>query len=213
MLFRSGRPFKTRSGGTIGLEGLLDDAISQARKIVAENDDAKRDGPELSDVERDHIAEVVGLAAIKYADLAQNRTSDYVFSYEKMLAMRGNTATYMQYAYARVKSIFAKGNIDVGVLRDCAHITLGTASERALGVALTRFPEAIDEVVVDYRPNQLTAYLFDLANRFASFYDECPVLQTEDQAMRESRLMLCDLTARTLKQGLAILGIDIVEKM
>ena len=112
-----GRPFKTRSGDTVGLEGLLDEAVRRALDIVAANDDAKPDGPELSAEQRRQIAEGVGIAALKYADLSQNRTSDYVFSYDKMLAMTGNTATYMQYAYARVRSIFAKGNVDVDALR------------------------------------------------------------------------------------------------
>ena len=112
-----GRPFKTRSGDTVGLEGLLDEAVRRALEIVAANDDAKPDGPELSAQQRQQIAETVGIAALKYADLSQNRTSDYVFSYDKMLAMNGNTATYMQYAYARVRSIFAKGNVDVEALR------------------------------------------------------------------------------------------------
>ncbi len=112
-----GRPFKTRSGDTVGLEGLLDEAVRRAAEIVAAGDDAKPDGPELSAPERHRIAETVGIAALKYADLSQNRTSDYVFSYDKMLAMNGNTATYMQYAYARVRSIFAKGNVEVDRLR------------------------------------------------------------------------------------------------
>ncbi len=112
-----GRPFRTRSGDTVGLEGLLDEAVRRARDIVAANDDAKPDGPELSAEQRQQIAETVGIAALKYADLSQNRTSDYVFSYDKMLAMNGNTATYMQYAYARVRSIFAKGSVDVDSLR------------------------------------------------------------------------------------------------
>ena len=117
MLGDDGRPFKTRSGDTVGLEGLLDEAVRRAGEIVAANDDAKPDGPELSAEQRRQVAETVGIAALKYADLSQNRTSDYVFSYDKMLAMNGNTATYMQYAYARVRSIFAKGGVDVEALR------------------------------------------------------------------------------------------------
>ena len=136
-----GRPFKTRSGDTVGLEGLLDEAVRRALQIVSDNDDAKPDGPELSDDKRRAVAESVGIAALKYADLSQNRTSDYVFSYDKMLAMNGNTATYMQYAYARVRSIFAKGNVDVEALRAVsAPILLGTPAERALAWNCCAFP-------------------------------------------------------------------------
>ena len=138
---------------------------------------------------------------------SQNRTSDYVFSYDKMLAMNGNTATYMQYAYARVRSIFGKGNVDVEALRSSGtKIHLDTPAERALGLELLRFGEALDLAVADYRPNQLTAYLFDLANRYSTFYDSCPVLPAEPEELRRSRLLLCDLTARTIRQGLDTAG-------
>ena len=209
-----GRPFKTRSGDTVGLEGLLDEAVRRALEIVAANDDAKPDGPELSADAAAAVAETVGIAALKYADLSQNRTSDYVFSYDKMLAMNGNTATYMQYAYARVRSIFAKGNVDVDALRTSgAPILLDSPAERALGLELLRFSEALDLTVADYRPNQLTAYLFDLANRYSTFFEQCPVLRAESDELRQSRLLLCDLTARTIQKGLELLGIKVVEKM
>jgi arginyl-tRNA synthetase len=209
-----GRPFRTRSGDTVGLEGLLDEAVRKAAEIVGANDDAKPDGPELSADQRAEIAEIVGIGALKYADLSQNRTSDYVFSYEKMLAMNGNTATYMQYAYARVRSIFAKGRVDVAALRASAPpILLTSPYERALGLELLRFGEALDLALEDYRPNQLTSYLFDLANRYASFYEHCHVLNAETEDLRNSRLLLCDLTARTLRQGLELLGIQVVDKM
>jgi arginyl-tRNA synthetase len=209
-----GRPFKTRSGDTVGLEGLLDEAVRRAAEIVAAGDDGKPDGPELSAEQRSRIAETVGIAALKYADLSQNRTSDYVFSYDKMLAMTGNTATYMQYAYARVRSIFARGNVDVEQLRASgAPISLGSPAERALGLELLRFSEALDLTVADYRPNQLTAYLFDLANRYSTFFEQCPVLRAETDELRQSRLLLCDLTARTIQKGLELLGINVVEKM
>ena len=123
------------------------------------------------------MAETVGIAALKYADLSQNRTSDYVFSYDKMLAMNGNTATYMQYAYARVRSIFARGKVDIEALRASpAPILLGSPAERALALELLRFGEALDLALADYRPNQLTAYLFDLANRYSTFFEQCHVL-------------------------------------
>ena len=145
VLGEDGRPFRTRAGDTVGLEGLLDEAVARAAAIVAANDDAKPDGPELSPAERARVAETVGIAALKYADLSQNRTSDYVFSYDKMLAMNGNTATYMQYAYARVRSIFARGKVDIDALRACgAPILLDTPAERALALELLRFGEALD---------------------------------------------------------------------
>ena len=209
-----GRPFKTRSGDTVGLEGLLDEAVRRALQIVSAGDDSKPDGPELSAERRRQVAETVGIAALKYADLAQNRTSDYVFSYDKMLAMTGNTATYMQYAYARVRSIFAKGNVAVDALRNSgAPILLDSPAERALALELLRFSEALDLTVADYRPNQLTAYLFDLANRYSTFFEQCHVLRAETDALRQSRLLLCDLTARTIQKGLELLGINVVEKM
>ena len=137
-----------------------------------------------------------------------------MFSYEKMLAMNGNTATYMQYAYARVRSIFAKGRIHVDALRiSPPPILLTSPHERALGVALLRFSEALDLALEDYRPNQLTGYLFDLANRYATFYEHCHVLSAETEELHASRLVLCDLTARTLRQGLELLGIQVVDKM
>ncbi len=160
------------------------------------------------------IADSVGIAALKYADLSQNRTSDYVFSYDKMLAMNGNTATYMQYAYARVRSIFAKGGVDVDALRASgAPIRLDTPAERALGLELLRFGEALDLAVLDFRPSQLTSYLFDLANRYSTFFENCPVLRAETEELRQSRLLLCDLTARTIRQGLELLGISVVDRM
>lgn len=215
VLGEDGRPFKTRAGDTVGLEGLLDEAIERALAIVSANDDAKPTGPELSPAERQQVAEAVGIGALKYADLSQNRTSDYVFSYDKMLAMNGNTATYMQYAHARVRSIFAKGQISAGQLRSQDNASLGIEHpvERALGIELVRFSEALEAVVADYRPNHLTSYLFELANRFSTFFEQCPVLKAETPERRASRLALCDLTARTLRQGLALLGIEVVEKM
>jgi arginyl-tRNA synthetase len=214
VLGEDGRPFRTRAGDTVGLEGLLDEAVRRAAQIVEANDQAKPNGPELSPEERQRVAETVGIAALKYADLSQNRTSDYVFSYDKMLAMNGNTATYMQYAYARVRSIFAKGNVDVDALRTSgAKIRLDTPAERALALELLRFSEALDLVVADFRPNQLTAYLFELANCYSTFFENCPVLRAESEELRQSRLLLCDLTARTIRQGLELLGISVVDRM
>jgi arginyl-tRNA synthetase len=214
VLGEDGRPFRTRAGDTVGLEGLLDEAVRRAGQIVSANDDAKPAGPELLPDERKRVAETVGIAAIKYADLSQNRTSDYVFSYDKMLAMNGNTATYMQYAYARVRSIFAKGKVDVDALRSSgAPILLDLPAERALALELLRFGEALELAVLDFRPSQLTSYLFDLANRYSTFFENCPVLRAESDSLRQSRLLLCDLTARTIRRGLELLGINVVDRM
>jgi arginyl-tRNA synthetase len=214
VLGEDGKPFKARSGDAVGLAGLLDEAVSKAHAVVCANDDAKPTGSELSGEERKHIANVVGHAAIKYADLSQNRESDYVFSYDKMVALEGNTATYMQYSYARTQSIFAKGQIDVAALRkSSAEITVDHPMERALALELLRLAEALDETVADYRPNQLTSYLFELGKRFSGFFQDCHVLKAESDSLRHSRLLLCDLTGRTIKQGLDLLGISVVDKM
>ncbi|WP_397568735.1 arginine--tRNA ligase [Schlesneria sp. T3-172] len=202
------RPYKTRSGDTIGLESLLDEAIQNARKIVDEN------SAHLSEAERANVAVLVGMGAIIYVDLHHNRDSDYVFSWEKMLATTGDTATYNQYAYARVCGILRKGEVDVSALRQGGHpVILGTAAERALALQLNRFANAVADVAVDYRPNLLTQYLYDTANCFASFYNECPVLSAEPAELRTSRLLLCDATARVLKQGLDLLGIGVADQM
>jgi arginyl-tRNA synthetase len=208
------RPYRTRSGDTVGLWGLLDEAVERAHRVVSEKDDGKKGGPELSDPERQQVAEVVGIGALKYADLTQNRTSDYVFSYDKMLAMNGNTATYMQFATARVQSIFAKGGVDLTDLRTRANqLALVEPTERALGLKLIQYEEALASAAAEYRPNLLTGYLFELAGCYSDFYENCPVLKAEDEATRTRRLLLCDLTARTLTQGLSLLGIRVVEKM
>lgn len=208
------RPFKTRSGDTVGLESLLDEAVDRAYRIVSEGDDAKPDGPELPEEERRRIAEIVGLGGIKYADLKHNRDSDYVFSWEKMLSTTGDTATYMQYAYARVSGIARRGGVDPTALRTGKiTISLDEPEERALALQLNRFAEAIDGVVLDNRPNVLTDYLFSLAGVFTSFYDKCPVLKAETEELKTSRLALCDLTARTIAKGLELLGIEVSERM
>jgi arginyl-tRNA synthetase len=202
------RPFKTREGDVIGLESLLDEATAQARKVIDEN------SPELDADERRRVAEVVGLGAIKYADLCQNRISDYVFDWQKMLAMNGNTATYLQYATARIQSIFRKGGVAPAAIRRARPaIALSHPAERGVGVRLLRLPEVLELAAAELKPNILTDYLFDLANAFSTFFEECPVLKAESAERRDSRLALCDLTARTLKLGLGLLGIDIVERM
>jgi arginyl-tRNA synthetase len=213
VLGEDGKPYKTRSGTAVGLDGLLDEAVERAHAIVCANDDA-RETPLLSIEERQLVAERVGIGAIKYADLSHNRTSDYVFSYDKMLAMQGNTAAYMQYSYARVRSIFAKGSVDVAALRQqAAAVIIDQPAERALALSLLQLSEALERVAGDYRPNHLTAYLFDLASKYSSFFENCPVLKAENDETRSSRLLLCDLTARTIAHGLNLLGIEVVERM
>ena len=213
VLGRDKKPIKTRSGDTTPLEGLLDQAVARAHAVVSANDDRKPT-PELSAQQRDRIASVIGHAAIKYADLSQNRTSDYVFDEDKMVAMQGNTATYLQYSYARTQNIFAKGSVDIAALRQSsAAIMLTGDTERGLALKLLQFEEALDEMLVDYRPNLLTNYLYQLAKRFAEFFEVCPVLKAESDSLKDSRLLLCDLVGRTMKLGLSLLGIQVVDKM
>ncbi|MEY3206472.1 MAG: hypothetical protein RLZZ21_2803 [Planctomycetota bacterium] len=205
-----GRPFKTRAGDTVGLEALLDEGVERAAAVVESGDEA-RGG--LSAADRQRVAEAVGIGAIKYADLSQNRTTDYVFSFDKMLQLTGNTAAYMQYAAARVEGIFAKGGIDRAALRGaCREVRIPHPRERALALELLRFSEALEDVESDYRPNVLTACLYDLAGCYSTFYDELSVLKA-DAADRDSRLALCDLTGRVLRKGLELLGIGTVDRM
>ena len=214
ILGKDNKPYKTRSGDTIGLESLLDAAVAKARQIVDANDDSKPDGRELSDASRAAVAETVGLGAIKYADLRHNRESDYVYDEDKMLATTGDTATYMQYAYARVAGIFRRGSINRESLRNSGgRVVFTHSSERALALQLLRFSEALDGVLTENRPNILTDYLFATANSFSTFYQECSVLKEPDAAIRTSRLLLCDLTARVISTGLDLLGIKTCEQM
>jgi arginyl-tRNA synthetase len=204
ILGEDGRPFKTRSGETVKLSGLLDEAEERAFKIVSGKN------PESPEAQRREIARVVGLGAVKYADLLPNRQSDYIFSWDKMLALNGNTAPYLQYAYARIKSIFRKQNPESRTQN--LELKLGAPEEIALASHLLNFGLTLEAVAEEYRPNFLCNYLFELAGKFTAFYENCPVLKAED-AVRESRLTLCDLTARVLKQGLDVLGIETVEQM
>jgi arginyl-tRNA synthetase len=197
-----GKPFKTRSGETVKLAELLDEAEERAWKIVSEKN------PELSETRRREIARVVGLGAVKYADLLPNRQSNYVFSWDKILALQGNTAPYLQYAYARIKSIFRKS--EAGSLKP--EVQPAAPEEIRLARQLLNFGLTLEAVAGEYRPNYLCNYLFELAGQFTAFYENCPVLKAEG-ATRESRLGLCDLTGRVLKQGLDALGIEVVEQM
>jgi len=201
-----GKPFKTRSGDTVKLGDLLDEAEVRAFKIVSEK------SSDLPEAQRREIARVVGLGAVKYADLLPNRQSDYVFSWDKMLALNGNTAPYLQYAYARIRSIFRKAEGTSNIQHPTSNIQLAATEELALAKHLLNFGLTLEAVAEEYRPNFLCNYLYDLAGHFTSFYENCPVLKADD-ATRASRLALCDLTARVLKQGLETLGIGTVEQM
>jgi arginyl-tRNA synthetase len=212
------RPIKTREGGAIELGSLLDEAVRRAEQVYRTNRDAAvergEDSAELTADELRQVTEAVGIGAVKYADLSQNRTSDYVFDWDKMLAMDGNTATYMQYAYARVHGIFRKGNVSPESLR--AHrpaVILNTPYERALAVQLLRLNEALDAAAADYVPNAITSYLWDLAKTYSGFFQNCPVLKADSEALRASRLLLCDLTGRTIRLCLGLLGIRAMERI
>jgi arginyl-tRNA synthetase len=212
------KPFQTRAGKTVELDMLLDKAVElglqKYEEAYQERLTRDEDLPQLSDAEKKEIAEVVGIGAVKYADLSQNRTSDYVFSYEKMLATDGNTATYMQYAYARCRSIFRKGEIDVERFQKSPPpVSLESPHERALALQLLRWSEALDAAATEYMPHYLTGYLWDLSKAYSSFFVNCPVLKAETPALRDSRLLLCDLTARVIRETLNLLGIRTVERM
>ena len=204
---------KTRSGESVPLRELLEEAVARARKIVEEKN------PGLTDAEKDDIAQKIGIGAVKYADLSQYRMTDYVFSWDKMLSLHGNTAPYLQNAYVRIRSIFRKAgetwhdrpaNGDTG-WKPMA-ISLPEPAELALGKRLTQFAEVVPQVLNDFRPNILANYLFELANAFHAFYEACPVLKA-DEPIRSSRLALSGLTGRVLEKGLNLLGIKVPDKM
>ena len=206
ILGEDGKPFKTRSGETVKLADLLDEAEERAFKIVSEKN------PDLPEAQRREIARVVGLGAVKYADLLPNRQSDYEFSWDKMLALQGNTAPYLQYAYTRIRSIFRKLTETSNIEHRTSNIELVAPEEFALAKHLLNFGLTLEAVAEEYRPNFLCNYLYELAGNFTSFYENCPVLKADD-ATRASRLALCDLTARVLKQGLDVLGLETIEQM
>lgn len=202
-----GKPLKTRSGENVKLAELLNEAEERAFKVVSEKN------TELSESQRKEIARVVGIGAVKYADLLPNRQSDYIFSWDKMLALTGNTAPYLQYAYARIRSIFRKGATDgTRATSGSAALQLDAPQEIALAKYLLNFGLTLEAVSDEYRPNYLCNYLYELAGHFTSFYENCPVLKSEG-TVRDSRLILCDLTARVLKQGLSVLGIETLDQM
>jgi arginyl-tRNA synthetase len=206
-----GRPFRTRAGGTVRLSELLDEAVERAAAIVAEKN------PDLAVDERAGVARAVGLGAVKYADLANDRVKDYVFDWDRMLAMDGNTAPYLQYAHARIRSIFRRGeeaNSDGTLLREPGQsVTLTEPAERALALELVGFAGVLAATAEHLEPHRLCTYLFELASVFTTFYECCPVLRAPSEEQRTSRLILCDLTARTLSTGLGLLGIEAPERM
>ena len=206
MLGKDGKPFKTRAGGTVKLADLLDEALERARRLVAEKN------PDMSADELENLAKVVGIGAVKYADLSKNRTTDYVFDWDNMLAFEGNTAPYMQYAYTRVLSVFRKAEVDEQALA-AAPVIITEAREAQLAARLLQFEETLTVVAREGTPHVMCAYLYDLAGLFSGFYEHCPIITAESEAARNSRLKLAQLTARTLKQGLDTLGIETVERM
>ena len=214
VLGKDGRPYKTRDGDTVGLESLLSEAVKRARAIVEEQAAGSPDRSQLADAAKDDIAEVVGIGAIKYADLHHNRESDYEFDWEKMLALRGDTATYLQYAYARTCGILRKCNVTpTAVLATPGAISLGSPPERALARRLTQFPEAIAAAASESRPNFVTQFLFDLAGDYSTFHESCDVSKEPDPAVRLSRQKLVALTGRTITLGLSLLNIQTRDMM
>lgn len=210
ILGKDNKPFKTREGGTVRLSDLLDEAVQRARQIIAEKN------PDMPEDQRERVATVVGIGAVKYADLSSDRIKDYVFDWDRMLAMEGNTAPYLQNAYVRIQSIRRKAAQEAGAgaagETAAVAIRITEAAEKALGLKLLQFSGAVQGVADALEPHRLCTYLHELATSFHQFYELCPVLKAEPDA-RQSRLALCSLTARVLQQGLALLGIGVVEQM
>ncbi|MDM2789523.1 MULTISPECIES: arginine--tRNA ligase [unclassified Citrobacter] len=206
MLGKDGKPFKTRAGGTVKLADLLDEALERARRLVAEKN------PDMPADELEKLANAVGIGAVKYADLSKNRTTDYIFDWDNMLAFEGNTAPYMQYAYTRVLSVFRKADIDESALAN-AQVVISEDREAQLAARLLQFEETLTVVEREGTPHVMCAYLYDVAGLFSGFYEHCPILSAENEEIRNSRLKLAQLTAKTLKLGLDTLGIETVERM
>ncbi|ENL9263052.1 arginine--tRNA ligase [Salmonella enterica] len=206
MLGKDGKPFKTRAGGTVKLADLLDEALERARRLVTEKN------PDMPADELEKLANAVGIGAVKYADLSKNRTTDYIFDWDNMLAFEGNTAPYMQYAYTRVLSVFRKADIDEQALAS-APVIISEDREAQLAARLLQFEETLTVVAREGTPHVMCAYLYDVAGLFSGFYEHCPILSAENDAVRNSRLKLAQLTAKTLKLGLDTLGIETVERM
>ncbi len=202
---------RTRSGENVALRDLLEEAVERARKVVDEKS-ATRDEP-LPEEERAEIARIVGLGAVKYAELSQHRLTDYIFSWDRMLSFQGNTAPYLQNAYVRIRSIFRRGELDPEVSGGGDALALTEPAEKELAKRLAQFAETVPAVLEDFRPNLLANYLYELAGTFHSFFEACPVLKAEAGGQRETRLTLCRVTMRTLRTGLGLLGIEVPERM
>lgn len=210
VLAEDGKKIKTRSGETIKLKDLLKEAVNRAKQDLENR--LTTEGRNEEEDFINEVSQIVGLSAVKYADLSQNRTTDYRFSYDKMLALQGNTAPYLLYAYVRVQGISRKGNIDLDKLESNQDILLTEETELVLAKHLLQLDYIIKEVEKDLLPNRLCLYLFELSQKFNQFYDQCPILQAEEE-VKLSRLILADLTAKTIKLGLSLLGISVLERM
>jgi len=204
ILGKDGKPFRTREGGTVKLMDVLEEAEQRAFDLVSEK------SADLPEEQRRQVARVVGIGSVKYADLSLNRTTDYIFDWDRMLSFDGNTAPYLQYSYVRVQSIFRRGELDEAAPQ--GDILIAEPAEKRLAVLLSQFAEAVEQVAGDCYPNVLCGYLYDLAEAYMKFYESCPVLKSAEP-VRTSRLLLCLLTARTIRTGLGLLGIETVERM
>ena len=204
ILGKDNKPFRTRAGGTVKLMDVLEEAEERALALVGEKN------PELDDGQRRLIARAAGIGSVKYSELSFNRMTDYIFDWDKMLSLDGNTAPYLQYSYVRVKSIFRRGGLDESA--PPGRLVLNEAAERSLALKLIQLEDVIEAVARECYPHLLCNYLFELAEAFMRFYESCPVLRSEEP-VRGSRLMLCLLTAKTIEQGLGLLGIEVIERM
>ena len=216
VLGEDGRPMKTRSGTLIGLESLLDDAVARAHQVVCNPERLDRFDPPMSESEQRQVAETVGIGAIKFADLAHHRSSDYRFSLDKMVALDGNTAAYVQYSYARTRSIVRRSGLtDDEILRSAAssELSFSHPAERSLVLSSLRFEESLRGVYQDYAPNQLVDYLLDFAKDYSVFNDNCHVLNADTDERKVIRLAMVCITSRILKLGLSLLGVDVVQRM
>jgi arginyl-tRNA synthetase len=215
VLAKDGKPIKTREGGAVSLEALLDEAIQRAAQVYEANKAVMdEDAGAADEAGRAAICEAVGIGAVKYADLCQNRTTDYKFDFDKMLAMNGNTATYMQYAYARNRSIIRRSGTDAERWRRRPPLpSLESPHERALTIQLLRLEEVLTAAAQEYQPSAITTYLWDLAKSYSGFFQNCPVLKAPTPELKDSRLLLCDLTSRVIRKCLELLGIRTVERI
>jgi arginyl-tRNA synthetase len=209
MLGKDNKPFKTREGALVKLSELLDEAIARASKLLQERE-VQNKNPDIDDAELAALAEIIGIGAVKYADLSKNRTSDYVFDWDQMLSFDGNTAPYLQYAYSRTRSIFTRSGVDASALPE--HVISEGEPERRLAVAIAGYQDLLEQVALEGFPHQLCAYLYDLAGRFTQFYEQCPIL-TSDDAVKTRRLTLTKQTGDVLANGLTLLGIQVAERM